>query len=73
MFRAQRFVKRPSPAAVRIQLDTHIDGNLSVSILKRRGGWASGPVYLDTSLQHGALALHSRATAAAGCFQSRRQ
>ena len=69
LFRAQRFVKRPSPAALRIQLDTYIDGKLSVSILKRRGGWAAGPVYLDTSLQHGALALHSRAATAAGCFQ----
>jgi hypothetical protein len=73
LFRPQRVAKRPSPAALRIQLDTHIDGNLSVSILKRRGGWAAGPVYLDTSLQHGALALHSRAATAAGCFQSQWQ
>ena len=73
LFRAQRCVKRPSPAALRIQLDTHTDGNLSVSILKRRGGWAAGPVHLDTSLQYGALALHSRAATAAGCFQPRQQ
>jgi hypothetical protein len=69
LFRAQRFAKRPSPAALRIQLDTYADGKLSVSILKRRGGWAAGPIHLDTSLQHGALALHSRAATAAGCFQ----
>jgi len=73
LFRSQRLVRRPSPAALRIQLDTHSDGKLSVSILKRRGGWAAGPVYLDTSLQHGALALHSRATTAAGNFQPRWQ
>jgi len=73
LFRAQRFVKRPSPAALRIQLDTHTDGSLSVSILKRRGGWAAGPVHLDTSPQYGALALHSRAATAAGCFQPRQQ
>jgi hypothetical protein len=73
LFRPQRFVERPSPAALRIQLDTQVDGNLSVSILKRRGGWAAGPIHLDTSLQHGALALHSRAATAAGCFQSQWQ
>ncbi len=69
LFRPQRFVKRSSPAALRIQLDTHINGNLSVSVLKRRGGWAAGPVHLDTSLQHGTLALHTHAATAAGCLQ----
>ncbi|WP_455233948.1 translesion DNA synthesis-associated protein ImuA [Thiogranum longum] len=70
LFRSQRLVKRPSSAALRMQLDPEIDGCLSVSILKRRGGWAAGPLRLDTSLHgHGALALHSRAATAAGNFQ----
>lgn len=70
LFRSRGSVKRSSPAALRIQLDPHIDGSLSVSILKRRGGWAAGPVHLDTSLQtHGALAVHSSAIPAAGHIQ----
>ncbi len=73
LFRAQRFAQRPSPAALRLQLDTRVDGNLSVSILKRRGGWAAGPVHLETSLQHGTLALHSHTATAAGDFQSQWQ
>jgi hypothetical protein len=69
LFRSQRFVQRPSPAALRLQLDPQIDGSLSVSILKRRGGWAAGPIHLDTSLAtHGALALHSSAATGAGDF-----
>jgi hypothetical protein len=74
LFRPRHFVQRPSAAALRIQLDPEIDGSLSVSILKRRGGWAVGPVHLDTSLQtDGALALHSSAATAPGNFQSRWQ
>jgi hypothetical protein len=74
LFRPRHFVQRPSAAALRIELAPEIDGSLSVSILKRRGGWAVGPVHLDTSLQtDGALALHSRAATATGNFQSRWQ
>jgi protein ImuA len=74
LFRPRHFVQRPSVAALRIQLASEIDGSLSVSILKRRGGWAAGPVHLDTSLQtDGALALYSGAAAATGNFQSQRQ
>lgn len=74
LFRPRHFVQRPSAAALRIELAPEIDSSLSVSILKRRGGWAVGPVHLDTSLQtDGALALHSRAATATGNFQSRWQ
>lgn len=73
LFRSKRFIDRPSPAALRIQLDAQSDGKLSVSILKRRGGWSAGPVQLDTTLQHGALALHSHTATAADCFQSQWQ
>ncbi len=70
LFRSRRSIKRPSPAALRVQLEPGIDGGLSVSILKRRGGWAAGPVHLDTSLQtHGALAVYSSATPATGHIQ----
>lgn len=74
LFRPRHFLQRPSAAALRIQLTPDVDGGLSVSILKRRGGWAVGPLDLDTSLQaHAALALHSRATTATGNFQSQRR
>jgi hypothetical protein len=74
LFRPRHFVQRPSAAALRIQLASGIDGGLSVSVLKRRGGWAAGPVHLDNSLQtHGALALHSRGTTATGNFRSQWQ
>jgi hypothetical protein len=74
LFRPRHFVQRPSAAALRIQLASGIDGGLSVSILKRRGGWAAGPIHLESSLQtHGALALHSRVTTAAGNFRSQWQ
>ena len=74
LFRPRHFVQRPSAAALRIELAAEIDGSLSVSILKRRGGWAVGPVHLDTYLQtDGALALHSGAATATGNFQSRWQ
>ena len=69
LFRSQHYVQRPSPAALRLQLEPEIGGSLSVSILKRRGGRAAGTVYLDTSLQHDALALHSRTRTAAGYTQ----
>lgn len=67
LFRPRHFVQRPSAAALRIQLAPGIDGGLSVSILKRRGGWAAGPVHLKT---HAALALYSRTTTAAGNFRA---
>ena len=70
LFRPRHFVQRPSAAALRIQLAPGIDGGLSVSILKRRGGWAAGPIHLET---HGPLALHSRATIATGNFRSQWQ
>ena len=47
LFRARPFVQRPSTAALRLELSSEADGGLSVSILKRRGGWAAGPVYLE--------------------------
>ncbi|GMQ88724.1 MAG: translesion DNA synthesis-associated protein ImuA [Gammaproteobacteria bacterium] len=69
LFRSRRYVQRPSPAALRLQLEPEIGGSLSVSILKRRGGRATGSIYLDTSLQHDSLALHSRTPTAAGHSQ----
>ncbi len=69
LFRSQRCVRRPSPAALRLQLESGTDGRLSVSILKRRGGRAAGTVQVDTSLQHGSLALHSPAPTAPGYTQ----
>lgn len=70
LFRPRRMAERPSPAALRVQLLPETGGDLSVTILKRRGGWASGPVRLDVPVQthDRALALHSHAAAATGNF-----
>ncbi|MFQ5642172.1 MAG: translesion DNA synthesis-associated protein ImuA [Thiogranum sp.] len=69
LFRSRRCVRRPSAAALRLQLDPGTDGKLSVSVLKRRGGRAADTVHLDTSLQHGSLALHSRTPTTTGHTQ----
>src|SRR5690606_32459667 len=37
-----------SPAALRLRLDPQPNG-LSVHVVKRRGGWPTGPVHLDWS------------------------
>ena len=72
LFRSGRLVQRPSPAALRIQLKPEPRGDLSLSNLKRRGGWACGPIHLEMPVQgHGtAVALHSHAATGAGSFHS---
>lgn len=65
MFRSARVAKHPSPAALRVQLDGDARGNLSVQILKRRGGWAAGPLIIDAS-HAGPLALSPSASFAPG-------
>jgi len=66
LFRSHQVAERPSPAALRILLGTHSDGNLSVSLPRRRGGRAGGSVHLDTAPPHNVLAMHSRG-AGGGC------
>lgn len=75
LFRPGRLAQRPSPAALRVQLKPEPGSGLSVSILKRRGGWGSGPIHLDMPVQgHGStVALHSHTATGAGSFQSRWQ
>lgn len=51
LFRPRGVAAKPSPAALRISLDTHVDGSLSVSVLKRRGERSAGPVCVETSLR----------------------
>ncbi len=72
LFRPRRMAARPSPAALRVQLQPESGSELSVTILKRRGGWARGPVHLDIPVQthDRALALHPHATAATGDFHT---
>ncbi|MGD2074234.1 MAG: translesion DNA synthesis-associated protein ImuA [Gammaproteobacteria bacterium] len=71
LFRPRRLVQHPSPAALRIQLEPEPDNGLSVSIRKRRGGWACGPVRLEVPVQEygRAVALHSHTAAGAGSIQ----
>ncbi len=81
LFRPQRLAKKPSPAAVRLLLESESGGCLSVSVIKRRGGCTSDAVQLNTSLssyghRNGAdstLALHSVAATTAGSFYSQLQ
>lgn len=43
-----RAIETPSsPAALRLRLEPVLGGGLAVHVLKRRGGWASGPVFLN--------------------------
>lgn len=46
LFHASPPRAQTSPAALRLQLETCVDG-MNVHILKRRGGWPVGPVHLD--------------------------
>jgi len=45
LFRPERLYTQASPAALRIKLEPEPEG-LAVHILKRRGGWATGPVHV---------------------------
>jgi hypothetical protein len=46
LFRAPQAVDQTSPAALRLHL-TPASGGICVHILKRRGGWATGPIRVD--------------------------
>jgi hypothetical protein len=45
LFRPPGVADEPTPAALRLQVEPCPDG-ISVTILKRRGGWPAGPVHL---------------------------
>jgi len=47
LFRSTWAATQSSPAALRLRLDPTQSGGMSVRVLKRRGGWPSGPVYLN--------------------------
>lgn len=46
LFRPLRMASQASPAALRLKLEPTSQG-LAVHVLKRRGGWATGPVYIE--------------------------
>jgi len=46
LFRPHRYVMQSSPAALRLTLEMTQAG-LAVNIIKRRGGWASGPLSVE--------------------------
>lgn len=46
LFRPLRMASQASPAALRLKLEPTSRG-LAVHVLKRRGGWAAGPVYIE--------------------------
>ncbi len=45
LFRTEQQARQASPAALRLRVARETQG-LSVRVMKRRGGWAAGPVYL---------------------------
>jgi len=49
LFRPARAAQQSSPAALRLQLAPTANG-VDVHVLKRRGGWPTGPVQLDMDL-----------------------
>jgi len=71
LFRPGHMAQRPSPAALRLQLDSDARGRLSVRILKRRGAHRTTPLLLDPDHVH-PLALHTPAATAAGGIQPQR-
>lgn len=46
LFRPDHFAEQPSPAVLRLRVVRSQNG-IEVSLLKRRGGWAAGPVALS--------------------------
>lgn len=46
LFRPLSLASQSSPAALRLKLEPTSHG-LAVHVLKRRGGWASGPIYIE--------------------------
>jgi cell division inhibitor SulA/protein ImuA len=75
LFRPGRLAQRPSPAVLRMQLQPEPGNGLSVAILKRRGGWACGPIHLEVPVYgYGrAVALHSHPATGTGSFHSQWQ
>lgn len=47
-FRPEAAARQASPAALRLRLEPSTDG-LNIHILKRRGGWSSGPVRVQVN------------------------
>jgi len=47
LFRTTWAATQASPAALRLRLDPTQSGGMSVRVLKRRGGWPMGPIYLN--------------------------
>jgi hypothetical protein len=48
LFRSMQAASEASPAALRMQVCSLADGGMELRILKRRGGWPTGPVRLDS-------------------------
>ena len=46
LFRPVQEASRPSPAALRVRLDP-APGSVRIDIIKRRGGWALGPLWVN--------------------------
>lgn len=45
LFRSEKMADQASPAAVRLHIKPETDG-VSLSVLKRRGGWHTGPIHV---------------------------
>jgi hypothetical protein len=67
LFRSTETARESSPAALRLKLDPAARG-LAVHILKRRGGWPTGPIILEVNR---ALALRASARSSARDLSAR--
>lgn len=67
LFRPEHAAQQASPAAVRLKLRPAVRG-IDINIIKRRGGWATGPLHLEVDR---AMAMSSSTPASAGCVHSR--
>ncbi|MBI3575912.1 MAG: translesion DNA synthesis-associated protein ImuA [Gammaproteobacteria bacterium] len=67
LFRSAETARESSPAALRLKLDPAARG-LAVHILKRRGGWPTGPIILEVNR---ALALRASARSSARNLSAR--
>jgi len=67
LFRPEHLVRQSSPAALRLRLVPQERG-VAVHVIKRRGGWAAGPVHVD--VDH-VVAQRSSAPTAPGSLHPR--
>ncbi|MDH5649820.1 MAG: translesion DNA synthesis-associated protein ImuA [Gammaproteobacteria bacterium] len=67
LFRPEHVARQASPAAVRLKLRAASRG-VDINVIKRRGGWATGPLHLEVDR---VMAMSAPAPAPSGYLHSR--